>query len=557
MCLLCTTISPAYAQEFEDEGQPSEETNETVVDNDDSNQEVQDGIQPETKTIAEEMVEIIPENPLELTVELAEEGTEHSEEETKDTGTEGENEEFSEDTENTIVEEEGEYIFEETTYINPDYESFITEEDLLPMGEAFGFFAYGLDEFYSVDEVSEFIKENLKYRVDTFNFSYTLSIDEYSSFGGRILSALYDKAVDHTGIPNEGDYIHYNFSGFRAETTGLKYKDRVELTSKMTVTYYSDYDMEETVDYKVEDIINQLDLRNPDISDYQKIVKIYNYLCRTTKYDNVHNSSYKQKYSSYACLLDGTCVCQGYATAFYRLALEAGIDNRVIAGVGNGGNHAWNIVKVGDYYYNLDLTWDESCNKKTDWQFFLKSDNDFPLHVRGNKSNVNCQYDHTSKEWYETYPMGSTNYAEITCLKCGTNYVSLQYCPNCNAHNPTYEKSAFTLNDTISSNVFNGSYSAGNIININKYKLELNNNANSALLDNATNVNFIVEVTPCDNDTLSQVMKNEVDTLNKALQATEDNSRVYDISVNYLVDGTNIGKIYEMPYNKQIIIELD
>lgn len=44
-------------------------------------------------------------------------------------------------------------------------------------------------------------------------------------------------------------------------------------------------------------------------------------------------------------MINKTAVCQGYASLFYRLALDAGVDTRVISGEA-GGPHAWNIVKL-------------------------------------------------------------------------------------------------------------------------------------------------------------------------------------------------------------------
>ena len=45
-----------------------------------------------------------------------------------------------------------------------------------------------------------------------------------------------------------------------------------------------------------------------------------------------------------------------------------------------GKNHAWNMVKIGGYWYNVDVTWDDS--RKDRYYYFLKSDLDFPGHRR-------------------------------------------------------------------------------------------------------------------------------------------------------------------------------
>ena len=65
-------------------------------------------------------------------------------------------------------------------------------------------------------------------------------------------------------------------------------------------------------------------------TEYGKIKAIYDYICQHVTYDfaNLNNDSYDLKYTSYAALVNGTAVCQGYSALFYRMALEAGLDAR-------------------------------------------------------------------------------------------------------------------------------------------------------------------------------------------------------------------------------------
>jgi hypothetical protein len=59
----------------------------------------------------------------------------------------------------------------------------------------------------------------------------------------------------------------------------------------------------------------------------------------------------------------GRGVCQGYAEAFGLLCHLAGIDCITVKGksysYGNWEGHVWNIVKIDDYYYHLDTTFDD------------------------------------------------------------------------------------------------------------------------------------------------------------------------------------------------------
>ena len=159
------------------------------------------------------------------------------------------------------------------------------------------------------------------------------------------------------------------------------------------------------MDTLVKKVLASLNLGNA--SEYAKVEGIYQYICKTVKYDykNLNNSSYKLKFTAYAALKNRTAVCQGYALLFYRLALELGMDARFISGLGNGGAHGWNIVKIGSCYYNLDSTWDaEYYRVLKKYQYFLRSNNHFKDHVRDSVYNT--------KIFNNTYRMSSRDYTE-------------------------------------------------------------------------------------------------------------------------------------------------
>ena len=101
--------------------------------------------------------------------------------------------------------------------------------------------------------------------------------------------------------------------------------------------YYTDTTQEGAVDTFVTEFKNSTAIQSAT-NDYDKVKAIYDWLNRNVTYDykNLNNNSYMLKHTAYAAAIQGTSVCQGYAVLFYRLALECGIDARVIAGKGNG-----------------------------------------------------------------------------------------------------------------------------------------------------------------------------------------------------------------------------
>ncbi len=111
---------------------------------------------------------------------------------------------------------------------------------------------------------------------------------------------------------------------------------------------------------KANDIISQV--IKDSMTDYEKELAIHDYLVLNYKYDydNYENNTIpEESYTIYGLLLNGTGVCQAYAEAMSLLLNLVGVECRVVTGVSNNDNHAWNIVKLDEEYYMLDVTWDD------------------------------------------------------------------------------------------------------------------------------------------------------------------------------------------------------
>ena len=123
------------------------------------------------------------------------------------------------------------------------------------------------------------------------------------------------------------------------------------------------------------------------------------------------------KHVTYAKSLDDEIVLQhiqhyimekrfvrGYAQLIYRILKQLGISVRVIPGYGKNKTvrHGWNIVKLGDYYYNLDATWDSQLSQAgIRYRYFLKGDN-FKDHTRDDQ--------YKNSDFYRNYPMAASDY---------------------------------------------------------------------------------------------------------------------------------------------------
>ena len=286
----------------------------------------------------------------------------------------------------------------QVTQVNPLYEGIITEEDLLPVGESFSFFA---EPVYETDKgvLAAQLREAMVNRLETVTLYYMTG--DPDAFSGTLMREVLNMALKHTGVPIEGDYLAYQYGGWSGSMGGHNdgFYDYIELT--YALTYYTSYEQEELVTAQVDALLKSLNLAG--MTDYQKIKAVYDYMCQNITYDYAHlnDSSYKLQFTAYGALINKTSVCQGYAVLLYRLLLEMGIDCRVIPGIGNGGPHAWNIIKVGDHYYNTDSTWDAG---RTHYGYFLRGSNYFPDHYR------DADWDVTNYPISDNYPISKADY---------------------------------------------------------------------------------------------------------------------------------------------------
>lgn len=212
-------------------------------------------------------------------------------------------------------------------------------------------------------------REYMKNRVEDFEVVF-VSDRELGEDALEIAQDFFDDVLAHTGDPKEGDYLKWQNGGYVFHPVAVKMNDRYYYTFECSVSYYDTAEQEAEVDAAVHTILKELGLLDGGFhTDYEKILKIYGYVTQTVHYGNTDSLV---GYSAYSSIILHKSVCQGYTLAIYRLSLEAGLDARII--VSQPADHAWNIVRIGSSYYNLDATWDRNSDSDPWWVHFLCGD---------------------------------------------------------------------------------------------------------------------------------------------------------------------------------------
>lgn len=248
------------------------------------------------------------------------------------------------------------------------------------------------------DEAVVALRESMEKRRQTITVTFLSPV-----YDSQVPKDVYYAALDHTGVPTQGDYLRW---GLRKCSIGIVAQEEAgqyRLTVTYTPVYYTTAEQESEMDAAVKALLDQLDVYKA--SDYEKVCAIYDYICANVIYDHWGLMTEDiMIYTPYAALIEKAAVCQGYATLFYRLALELGVDARVISGTSKNQNHGWNIVRLNGKYYNLDSTWDaEYAQKDRPYAYFLCSNANFENHTR--------KPDYATEEFMRVYPMADTDYA--------------------------------------------------------------------------------------------------------------------------------------------------
>mgnify|MGYP000011565227 FL=1 len=222
-----------------------------------------------------------------------------------------------------------------------------------------------------------------------------------SSAADQIYYDIEDKAASVTDNPVEGDYMFWDISNRDVSYRAQKSNGYYLYQFLIKIKYFTTLEQRSLVDDKVNQIIEELGFTS-ETTDYEKVKAVYDYVCKHVTYAKSLDDEIV--FTAYSALYNGEAVCQGYAQLIYRILKQLGISVRVIPGYGKDKTvrHGWNIVKLGDYYYNLDATWDSQLSQAgIRYRYFLKGDN-FKDHTRDDQ--------YKNSDFYRNYPMAASDY---------------------------------------------------------------------------------------------------------------------------------------------------
>ncbi len=151
---------------------------------------------------------------------------------------------------------------------------------------------------------------------------------------------------DHPEIFWIDNSVSFSYS---SNVTSDRYEIGFEFTDDV-----SDIDTQAAaIEAAVSPVVAQID---SIADDYDKVTWIYEYLTKTVTYKAKAENSQNIR----STFLNHETVCAGYSLAFKYLCDRVGIPCVVMTGVAGGDFHEWNVVRVGDDWGYVDVTWGDT-----------------------------------------------------------------------------------------------------------------------------------------------------------------------------------------------------
>lgn len=152
------------------------------------------------------------------------------------------------------------------------------------------------------------------------------------------------------------DYLERSISLYKTSRINNKFNVKIE--------YRTTKEEENIIDQELKKVVSNL--ITPSMTEIEKVKAVNEYIVKIYKYDYNLKSD-----NVYSAMKSGTTICQGYAMTAYKMFKMIGIDCRIVNGSRENISHSWNLVKINNRWYHLDITNNDRIIRD---KYLLKSD---------------------------------------------------------------------------------------------------------------------------------------------------------------------------------------
>ena len=252
----------------------------------------------------------------------------------------------------------------------PDFDSPTDSEDPISHEERWG--------YTHLDQSAE---KNLYSQI----YAAVLDCREGIKFSKDTTALMFEKAMNAC-LSDFPEFFHMS----RGYTVYYKSTDKVKI-SAVEFQYASEGSSEQIaeiwqrekqqLEVKADELLSDIE---KGASEWQIALYVHDALIRNCTYDQTFQAPHTS--DAYGAVVLGKAVCEGYADAFQYLLNRADMECLFVAGTAldeNGQSvlHAWNKVRIGGKFYNVDVTWDGVAAPAVSHRYF-------------NLTDSQMQYDH-------------------------------------------------------------------------------------------------------------------------------------------------------------------
>ncbi len=215
------------------------------------------------------------------------------------------------------------------------------------------------ERFYAVERATGDAIECLYISSDTSILEIDPNGDMHAKKPGTVDIHISVGSLNYTLSFTVANSIYYAFTS--GDVTGLSESDNAVLE-------------------EINKVIDNYNMYH--LTTFEQIRTVHNYILQNTEYDTgrLENGSFlPDSYTVKGVLLNKKAVCEGYAQAFALFMNLLGIENQIVRGttLKNNATHAWNLVKLEDDWYHIDVTWDDPIGNPADkinYTYFMLPD---------------------------------------------------------------------------------------------------------------------------------------------------------------------------------------
>lgn len=208
----------------------------------------------------------------------------------------------------------------------------------------------------------------------TTRYYYSILSEQYK----KIYRAIYEGIKNHcpfVEVPGINlnnaiaEYVYrcviwdnpYFFSVSEHATNKAVYEDG----KKIKITFWCDPNMEKVCKEHVQTVINEI-MNTPGLnglSDFQKEIFVHDFILNNVEYDPTceNDGARSESYTVYGVFVEKKAGCEGISKAVKLLLNILDVKCIVVGGAVDRRNHVWNIVKMKNFEYNLDVALDMLC----------------------------------------------------------------------------------------------------------------------------------------------------------------------------------------------------